>query len=234
MRKFCSCPNLVNMSEFSIRALRPEGTMPLLEHVGVRLSILLVVGIAFVGLTGFKSNVSGVWTDHVANLWSSSRGSATRSVSAAPKRSPEPAVSASPTEHMVTASGLAAIAARSSRPIYWAGGRGGTTGYRASADGRVYLRYVPRGAGVSATRQDLTLGTYPLKNAYATIRALSHGTGAVEVKVAKGGGVAFYLKQHPTSVYLAYPGTNAQVEVFSPNAGVARKLVARGGVTPVG
>jgi len=134
----------------------------------------------------------------------------------------------------VTASSLAAIAARSGQQIYWAGVGRGTTEYRGTSDGRVYIRYLPKGVSVGAAQPYLTLATYPLKNAYATTRSLSKRANAVPVKVAKGAGAAFYLKQHPTSVYVAYPGSDYQVEVFDPTASIARRLVTRGGVTTVG
>ncbi len=50
----------------------------------------------------------------------------------------------------------------------------------------------------------------------------------------RGGGFAFVDKNHPTSVYLAYPGSNFQIEVFDPNPSVARRLVTSGKIVPVG
>ena len=40
-------------------------------------------------------------------------------------------------------------------------------------------------------------------------------------------------RTRPTSVYLAYPGSRVQVEVFDPSAREARRLVASGQVQPV-
>jgi len=48
-----------------------------------------------------------------------------------------------------------------------------------------------------------------------------------------GGGLAFVDRQHPTSVYLAYPGIDVQVEVFDPSAGQARRLVTSGQIAPL-
>jgi hypothetical protein len=142
--------------------------------------------------------------------------------------------SAAESARAVTASSLAAIAARSGHPVYWAGTGRGTTEYRGTADGRAYVRYLPKGVNVGAARPYLTLGTYPLKHAYATTSSLSQRPNAVAVNVSKGAGVAFYLTKHPTSVYVAYPGADFQVEVFSPTPNIARQLVARGEVTTVG
>ena len=43
-----------------------------------------------------------------------------------------------------------------------------------------------------------------------------------------GGGVAFYTRGHPDNVYLAYPGSHYQIEVFDPSPGRAQHLVAAG------
>ena len=38
----------------------------------------------------------------------------------------------------------------------------------------------------------------------------------------------------PTSVFVAFPNVDFQIEVFSPKQGEARRLVERGRITPVG
>jgi hypothetical protein len=138
-----------------------------------------------------------------------------------------------PVARAVTMSSLTTIAKRSGEQIYWAGKGSGTTEYRGTAAGRVYVRYLPKGVSVGSTKEYLTIATYPARHAYALTRSLSHRATAVALKGLPSGGVAFFLKEHPTSVYLAYPGSNHQIEVFSPNPGAARGLVARGGVTSV-
>jgi hypothetical protein len=47
-------------------------------------------------------------------------------------------------------------------------------------------------------------------------------------------GVAVYEASHPTNVYVAYPGSNLQIEVFDPNPEHARALITSGDVKPVG
>ena len=49
-----------------------------------------------------------------------------------------------------------------------------------------------------------------------------------------GGGIAFYSKSAPTSVYVAYPGSNVQIEVYDPSAAQAAQLVTSGKIVPVG
>ncbi len=77
----------------------------------------------------------------------------------------------------------------------------------------------------------LTVGTYPLQNAYNATVAAAGEAGAVKVPMA--GGVAFYSSAHPTSVYIAFPGSNEQIEVYDPSAKKLHKLVASSKVKPV-
>ena len=128
---------------------------------------------------------------------------------------------------------LTALAAASSRPIYWAGPR---TSNRyeltKSTDGRVYIRYLPPGAPIGSDQPYLTVGTYPVHDAFAVTSRLAGRSEAVKVATG-GGGVAFYDAQKPTNVFLAYPGSGVQVEVFSPVAHEAQLLVGSGGVVRV-
>jgi hypothetical protein len=41
-------------------------------------------------------------------------------------------------------------------------------------------------------------------------------------------------KADPTSIHLAYPGSDYQVEVFDPSAAVARRVVSSGQLTTIG
>jgi hypothetical protein len=56
----------------------------------------------------------------------------------------------------------------------------------------------------------------------------------VAVPIAGKAGVAFYMKAKPLSVYVAFPDSKYQIEVYSPTPKVARHLVAAGRVTQVG
>jgi hypothetical protein len=101
-------------------------------------------------------------------------------------------------------------------------------------DGRVYIRYLPPGVKVgNANANYLTVGTYPLRNAFKTIRATAREQGRRALNVP-GGGVAFQYKSRPTSVYVAYPGSNYQIEVFDPSPARALRFVTSGQIKPVG
>jgi hypothetical protein len=120
-------------------------------------------------------------------------------------------------------------------PIYWVGSQPRFT-YELSRtkDGRVYIRYLPPGVKLGDSRPKyLAIGTYPQPRAFATLRATAKKQGAQMIHLA-GGGLAFQYKSRPTSVYLAYPGSNYQIEVFDPSPRRALELVASGQVKPVG
>lgn len=133
----------------------------------------------------------------------------------------------------VTPAVLGALATSSSSPLYWAGPRPGFTyELTKTADGRVFIRYLPHGVPVGAVEPYLTVGTYPVANAFSVTSTLAHESGAVQVTVPHGG-VGFYDTSSPTNVYLAFPNTKYQIEVYDPAAGEARRLVVSGRIAPV-
>lgn len=142
--------------------------------------------------------------------------------------------SAAAAPKLVTAVKLKAIAGTLGHPLYWAGYRGGF-GYelRQEEGDKTYIRYLPRGMVAGANAPALTVGSYGLADAFAVTQRSAARPGAVEVPVT-GGGIAFYSKSAPTSVYIAYPGTNVQTEVYDPSPGRAKELVTAGKIVPVG
>jgi hypothetical protein len=128
---------------------------------------------------------------------------------------------------------LGALARSSRSPIYWAGPRASFTyELTRTADGRVFIRYLPHGVAVGAVEPYLTVGSYPVANAFAITSTLASRSGAVRVPVPRGG-VGFYNASSPTNVYLAFPNTNEQVEVYDPVAADARRLVVSGQIAAV-
>jgi len=129
---------------------------------------------------------------------------------------------------------LKVLAVSLGHPIYWAGTSAKDT-YEVTKtrDGRVYIRYLPAGVPVGNRRPDyLTVGTYPLANAFALLKATAKKNKVQLIKLP-GGGLAFVDKNHPTSVYLAYPSSNLEIEVYDPSSGRARQLVTSGQIAPV-
>jgi hypothetical protein len=132
-----------------------------------------------------------------------------------------------------TIAGLRALVSASRHPVYWAGPQtGGTAELSELSDGRIYVRYLPKGVAVGAQQPFLTIGTYPVQDAFSAVQAIAKRPGATQIKLS-GGGLAVIDPAHPTSVYLAYPHGNVEVEVFDPSPARARQLVSTGAIVPV-
>jgi hypothetical protein len=114
-------------------------------------------------------------------------------------------------------------------PVYWVGPREGTQ-YEVThtGNGNVYIRYLPQSTPLGDERPNyLTVGSYPFQAAYATLRKSARQGGAQSGRVS-GGGIYVVSRERPNSVYVAYPGSDIQIEVFSPSASQARRLVTSG------
>lgn len=135
---------------------------------------------------------------------------------------------------VVTEEELRAEAQRANQPIYWAGPDPDVTyELRRTPERWFYVRYVPRDAPPDSTGPYLTVGTYPVADAFAAVQGLARAEGAEPIEL-DGGGLAVANERFPRSVYLAYPDTSYQVEVFAPSLDEARDLVTSGRIVPVG
>jgi hypothetical protein len=124
-----------------------------------------------------------------------------------------------------SARGLRGLAASRGHPVYWIGPEGGAKYELTRTLSGIYLRYLRRGDAVGTGEPRLTIGTYPMENAFAATQALALGPGAVRIPVGSEG-VAFYNKDRPTNVYVAYAGADVQIEVYDAAAQRAHDLVA--------
>jgi hypothetical protein len=128
---------------------------------------------------------------------------------------------------------LRAVESSAGKAAYWVGPRPGTTyELTETGDGKVYVRYLPRGTKVGDPKPHTTVGTYPFRNPVAAVEAIAKETGGQTFSIA-GGGLAAVDGNHPTSVYVAFPRSNYQIEVFDPSAPRARGLVSSGRVVAV-
>ena len=134
-----------------------------------------------------------------------------------------------------TPAALRTLSAEAGHPIYWVGPRPGRTYERTrTSSGRIFIRYLPPGSDVGNRRAEYTIvGTYPVPDALEVLQELSTKTGEKSVS-APGGGLADYSIDAPNNVYVAYPGSDVQVEVFDPRPKRALRLVTSGRVAPVG
>lgn len=134
-----------------------------------------------------------------------------------------------------TVSDLQRLDEQSGHPVYWVGPRPGTK-YEVTrtSNGNVYIRYLTQAAAIGDERPNyLTVGSYPFKRAYATLRQSARQQGTKSGTLPNGG-IYIVSRERPNSVYAAYRGTDLQIEVFSPSASQARQLVASGKLRPVG
>ncbi len=172
----------------------------------VAVAIAVAVGVWLIVRSGDSSGSSGE-TPHVAAI---------------------PAVAATPPR-------LHDLSVEVGRPIYWLGPQQDRTYEltRTTLD-RIYVRYLPSDTPIGTTEAKYPLvGTYPVDNAYDVLKALAKKSDESSFTAPKGG-FAVYSTSRPTNVYLAFPGSNVQIEVFDPSATHVRELITSGQVVPVG
>lgn len=130
---------------------------------------------------------------------------------------------------------LRGIPAETGHPLYWAGRRRDFTyELTRTADGNVYVRYLPPGIPVGAERPNyLTIGTYPRPRALKGLRSFARRRGSLSFPVP-GGGMAVYTRDRPSSVYVAFPRADVQLEVYDPSAERARQIARSGRLRPIG
>ena len=130
---------------------------------------------------------------------------------------------------------LRALADGAGHPVYWIGPRPNRTyELTRTSSGRIFIRYLPPGVRVGNRSARFTIvGSYPVENAIDVLRELSEQPGERSASVP-GGGLAVYSTSSPTNVYVAYPGSDVQIEVFDPSAERALRLATSGRVVPVG
>jgi hypothetical protein len=103
---------------------------------------------------------------------------------------------------------------------------------RGSRD-EVWVRYLSGDAQAGDRRASfVTVGTYKQAGAYEAARDASEGADSRSAELP-GGGLMLWNLERPTSVYIASPGSDLLVEVYSPNAEQARSLARAGAVVPL-
>ncbi len=134
---------------------------------------------------------------------------------------------------IVSVSSLRKAAAAQHTPIYWAGLTADTELElsQPSAD-RTYVRYLPSGVEAGDPQPFLTVGSYRFENPTGALHSRGSQPGGV-LASAPGGGVVYFERNEPKSVYLAYPDTEVEIEVFAPEFKEALQLVTDGRIVPV-
>jgi len=119
-------------------------------------------------------------------------------------------------------------------PLYWAGPIPDQTyELTRTSDNRVFIRYLPKGVPIGIRQAAYTIvGTYPVENAYKVLQGLAKKPDESSFS-APSGGFAVYSTTQANNVYLAYPGSNLQIEVYDPSPQKARGLITSGQVAAV-
>jgi hypothetical protein len=139
----------------------------------------------------------------------------------------------SPAASAVSLGTLRSLRTQLGHDVYWAGRRSESTYELTQVNANLYLRYLPAGVSVGDPRPNfLTVGTYPTRHAYGLLKRQSRRSGNQSRPAARGG-IAVWSNQRPQSVYVAYPGSDLQVEVYAPWAGRARRVATSGTLKPI-
>ena len=117
------------------------------------------------------------------------------------------------------------------KPIYWAGPRKGSRyEFTRTATGDAYVRYLRHGVQPGERPgKFLIVATYPLRGAYRHLKEYANGKAVA----GPNGSIYFANPDYPTSVYVAFPKLNFEIEVYDPSPKVARSVAASGAVRPV-
>lgn len=144
--------------------------------------------------------------------------------------SPEPSA-----PHVIKIAELRDLSALIGHEVYWAGPPrvGVKLELTHNSDGTIYLRYLSDESRVGNVRPRFTtVGTYPVPSAFAALTQEAKHPAAI-VRNLPDGGLAYMNARHPTSVYIAWPGSEIEVEVFDPSPKHALDLVLSGAVAPI-
>lgn len=135
---------------------------------------------------------------------------------------------------IVSPDSLRETASEAATPIYWAGEQDETELELSLPEkDRAYVRYLTGGAEAGDKRADfLTIGTYAQPNAVTSLRRQAKRSGGT-IDHAPGNATVYYDRDNSGSVYLAYPGSPVEVEVFDPSFQRALQLVESGQIVAV-
>ncbi len=133
----------------------------------------------------------------------------------------------------VSVNDLGNAADKAGHTVYWAGPVPNTRyELTQTPSGSIYVRYLPQGAPVGTKALFTLVGSYPVTNAYKVLQGLAKKSDETSF-TAPGGAIAVYSQASPTNVYLAYPDSNVQIEVYDPSPKRARRLITSGQIAPV-
>jgi hypothetical protein len=129
---------------------------------------------------------------------------------------------------------LSTLSGTLGQPIYWAGSRPGThLEVTQQKNGNILVRFLPENLDAGEPAQKyLTIGTYPFNDAYGGLQAVASRPGAITDSTPSGG-LVVTNESTPTSVYVAYPDTNYEIEVYDPDSTEALSVAKSDALQPV-
>ena len=136
------------------------------------------------------------------------------------------------TPEPVSVAQLEEFAEGADHDVYWAGPRPDTRYQLTETQaGRVLVRYLPADGGGGSGA--LTVGSYPVADAAGALKRAARQDDRKEIARSDNGAVVLLDPESPDNAHLAYPGTDLQIEIFSPVPGQALRLAAHDRVEPV-
>jgi len=141
------------------------------------------------------------------------------------------------TVEVVAADELLDAIAGAGFPVYWVGEQPDVSYEVTRITGErneIYVRYLPPDAEAETKDPHLTVGSYQVADAFGVTQRQAEEPGGSSSFPVEGEGIGLPNGADPRSVYVAYPGIDVQIEVYSPEAGEALELVRSGALTPIG
>ena len=129
---------------------------------------------------------------------------------------------------------MSEVAKDAGHPVYWAGAEPGKKyELTITSDQNIYIRYLDPGTPIGAKDvASLTVGTYPAHDATAALQHEATKPGA-STQTAPGGAFVLTNSNIPESVYLAYPNSDYEIEVYDPDPRKALSLATSGAIVPI-
>jgi hypothetical protein len=118
--------------------------------------------------------------------------------------------------------------------VYWAGERPDVQyELTVDGDGNIFIRYLEPDVAIGARDvAAFTVGTYPVPDAEGALQNVARQPGAIRARTPDGAQV-LTNESNPQSVYIAYPGSDYQIEVYDPDAPAALKAATSGKIEPL-
>lgn len=134
----------------------------------------------------------------------------------------------------ISVEGIRELAESVEYPVYWAGQRPNQQYELTISDqGNIFIRYLDPETPIGSREvASLTVGTYPVDNAHAALQKAATRPGA-ETAETPDGGLVVTNSDSPQSVYIAYPGSDHQIEVYDPDPETAFSLASSGAIVPI-